>query len=66
MVYGNDLTQWVETVGLITTTYKVFSIAWALPDPPPPTPAPPSLFLALAGIGCGGAATWLRSRLRKR
>ncbi len=33
---------------------------------PPATPAPPSLILALVGLGSGGAATWLRSRRRKR
>ena len=34
--------------------------------PPPATPAPPAFWLALAGLGSGGAATRLRSRLRTR
>jgi hypothetical protein len=50
-----------------TVTYKAFAILYAPGSAPPPaTPAPPAFWLALAGLGSGGAATRLRSRLRTR
>ena len=50
-----------------TVTYNAFAILHAPGSTPPPaTPAPPAFWLALAGLGSGGAATRLRSRLRTR
>jgi len=60
--YGTPLTQWVETVTMITTAYKVFSIAWALADAAA-TPVPASLWLAMAGcLAVLGYALWTRRR----
>jgi hypothetical protein len=49
----------------LDSTHSVFAIMDSPGSEPAAAPEPASLWLTLAGLGTGGAATWLRSRLRK-
>ncbi|MGB7762783.1 MAG: hypothetical protein WBL61_23310 [Bryobacteraceae bacterium] len=69
-VSGNPLTSWTQNVavgsGTATVTYSVFAILYTPGSTPPATPLPSTLWLTLGGLGSAGAATWMRSRRRKR
>jgi hypothetical protein len=57
------LTSWIVNVGIVSTTYNVFGIAWAPSQPPAVVPTLSPFAAILLGIGLCAAAIYL---MRKR
>jgi hypothetical protein len=63
---GTDVAQWTTSTWSTFNDDLAFQANFTESGSVPATPLPPTLWLTLAGLGSGGAVTWLRSIRRKR